>query len=68
MAGRVRIISDGTANNTKVLDANGDPIKWGTSGLVMVEILPIKPNGIVTAVFTVKFVELDVDATRDDQA
>jgi hypothetical protein len=62
MTKRVRIISDGTAQGTKVLDANGDPVKWGGSGLVEIEILPINNNGLVAAKFTVNFVELDVDA------
>jgi hypothetical protein len=61
MSGRIRIISDGTARTTHVLDAKGDKIKWGSSGLTKIEILPIMPDGIVEAVFTVQFVAVDIE-------
>lgn len=59
---RIRIISNGTAESTRVIDAAGDPIKWGASGLIKLEIAPITAEGIVTAVLTVGLVALDVDA------
>jgi hypothetical protein len=41
MGERVRIISDGTAFGTRVLNADGTPIPF----VSRVEILPIEPNG-----------------------
>jgi hypothetical protein len=59
---RFRIISDGTPGTTRVLDARGEPVRWGSSGLVKVEIAPIVANGdLITAVFTVLNVGLDID-------
>ena len=55
----INIVSDGSALGTKVYDENGEPIK----GVISIEIMPIKANGIVTA--KVELVaELDIVADR----
>ncbi|KVZ57519.1 hypothetical protein WL19_03380 [Burkholderia ubonensis] len=54
----VRIVSDGTAQGTRVLNADGTPIP----GVERIEILPLDPNGVVQARVTLNFVELDMVA------
>lgn len=58
MPGRIRIISDGTAMGTRVLNADGAAIP----GVMRVEILPIEPSGAVTARLTLGLVELELEA------
>jgi hypothetical protein len=60
--GKVKIVSDGRANGTVVLDGNGEPIRWGRSGITKIEIRPIEPEGLVEAVFTVRNLALDLVA------
>jgi hypothetical protein len=60
---RARIITQGgTTAGLKVLDANGDPIKWGLTGLVRIDIEPLVVDGMVTATLTVRGIDLDLDA------
>jgi hypothetical protein len=63
MSDRIRIVSDGTAHGTRVLNADGEPIP----GVTKIEIEPLEPCGIVRAKLTFHFVELDVVANNDEQ-
>tara|TARA_R110001599_G_scaffold100770_9_gene258139 strand:+ start:5898 stop:6149 length:252 start_codon:yes stop_codon:yes gene_type:complete len=57
----VEIVSDGTAIGTKVY-VDGEYIE----GLTKIEILPIKPNGIVSAVLTIDKVSLNMRPASTD--
>jgi hypothetical protein len=59
---KVRIVSDGTPQGTRVLDACGDPIKHGHTGIIRIEIEPITANSVVKATITFEDVFLDIDA------
>jgi hypothetical protein len=59
---RVRIVSDGTAQGTHVLDSCGDKLKVGQTAIVSIEIEPIVAGTFVTATVTFEGVMLDVDA------
>ena len=63
---RLRIISDGTAASTHILDANGDLVKFGLAALTKIEFLPIEPKGFVTAILTISSIALDLDAVVVD--
>ena len=58
MTERVRIISNGTAMGTRVLNPDGAPIPH----VMRMEIVPIEPNGAVTARLTIGLLELDLEA------
>jgi hypothetical protein len=58
---KVRIVSDGTAYGTRVLNADGTQIP----NVARIEILPIEPNGIVQARVTLNLVELGVSSDTD---
>jgi hypothetical protein len=62
--GRIRLIStDGTTRSVKVLDAAGDEIKWGETGLLGVEVEPLEPNGFVNIRLELSRVDLDLEGT-----
>ncbi|RAR51673.1 hypothetical protein C7401_13633 [Paraburkholderia unamae] len=58
MSEQIRIVSDGISLGTRVLNADGTPIP----GVAHIELLPIKPFGIVEARITFLSVELDMVA------
>lgn len=62
MSDKVRIVSDGTAAGTRVLNADGTPLP----GVARIEILPLDPAGVVQARLTLSFVELDMVAQVDE--
>jgi hypothetical protein len=63
-AGGLKIVSDGTATGTHVLDADGQMLRLGkTCGIKRVVIDPIEPGGHVTAHLTLEGVGLDIIAT-----
>ena len=58
MSKSIRIVADGTGNNTKVYDSDGKQI----NGITHIEIHKIDSKSIVTARLTFEFVELEVIA------
>jgi hypothetical protein len=62
--GTLKIVSDGTASGTHVIDADGQILRTGkTCGLKRIVIDPIEPGGQVTAHLTLEGVALEVTAT-----
>lgn len=56
---RTRIVAvGGIARDVKILDAAGNPIDWGGTGVSKVTIDPIDPDGIIRATLTLEFVDL----------
>jgi hypothetical protein len=57
---KLRIVSDGTAQGTKVYCGEHE-----IQGITRLEILPIEVGGVVTAKLTFSAVELDMEAESD---
>ncbi|MCU7877258.1 MAG: hypothetical protein KZQ84_10745 [Candidatus Thiodiazotropha sp. (ex Lucinoma borealis)] len=55
---RIKIISDGIAHNTKILNQDGTPIE----GVTSVTISTIKPESTVDAILTFDCVQLEIQA------
>lgn len=64
----LRIISDGTAARTYLVDMLGERVKLGNSFLTKIVFDPIEPNGLITAHITVENVEIDLAVLPDEQA
>jgi hypothetical protein len=59
---RMRVVSNGTPRGTRVLDADGQPVKFGVAGLTKVELVPITADcAFVQAVLTIDGVGLGMD-------
>lgn len=56
----LRIVSEGTAAQTYLLDMLGQKVKLGMSLITGIQIDPIKPGGVITAHVTLENVELDL--------
>lgn len=52
---KLKIVSDGTARGTRVFSQNAE-----ITGIARIEILPIEPDELVTAVLTFSNVEIDL--------
>lgn len=57
----IRIVSDGTAFGTQILNHDGTPIP----GVIRLEIMPLEADGLVEARLTFHCVKLDVMAKTD---
>ncbi len=60
---KLKIVSDGTARGTSVFYQNTE-----ITGIARIEILPIEPDGLVSAVLTFLAVEIDLVAELKDGA
>jgi hypothetical protein len=61
--GMLKIVSDGTASGTHVIDADGQMLRLGkTCGIKRIVIDPIEPGGPIIAHLTLEGVALDVAA------
>jgi hypothetical protein len=65
----MRVVSNGTPYGTRVLDADGNPLKLGAAGLTKIELMPITPDcTFVQMVLTIEGVGLgDGLPTADDE-